>query len=177
MKGRFGAVAAYRDARSTFPRRQSAILCRTAQISQARTSLEHIRTLVIPLELPQSQRAALLSSPGPAKFKHFIGRAADCERLWGLRDATGWVSLADDTGASGFPVWPHPDYAQACATDSWAGSLPAEIDVHEFVGQSLPHMEERAVSLAVFPTPSIKGVWMRPDELRRYLAEELAKYE
>lgn len=56
----------------------------------------------------------------------------------GVFDATGWVSLADDTGASGFPVWPHPDYVQACATETWAGSLPAEIDVHEFVNSGCP---------------------------------------
>lgn len=149
-----------------------------AGFGQERTSFEHMRTTVIPpSELPQSQRTALLSSPGPARFKHFIGRAADCERLWGLRDATGWVSLADDTGAIGFPVWPHPDYAQACATEAWAGSLPAEIDVHEFVEEWLPDMTEREVSVAVFPTPSMKGVWTKPDELQRYLAEELEKYE
>jgi hypothetical protein len=134
-------------------------------------------TVIPPSELPQSQRAALLASAGPARFKHFISRAADCERLWGLRDATGWVALADDAGAPGFPVWPHPDYAQACATETWAGSFPAEIDVHEFTDEWLPNMAEREVSVAVFPTPSMKGVWMKPEELQRYLAEELGRYE
>jgi hypothetical protein len=162
----------------TFPSCQPAKLRRTAEFGQERTSLEHIRTTLIPPpELPQSQFAALLSSPAPARFKHFIGRAADCERLWGLRDATGWVSLADDTGAPGFPVWPHPDYAQACATEAWAGCLPAEINVHDFVEQWLPDMTERTVAVTVFATPSMKGIWMRPDELQRYLAEELTKYE
>ena len=85
--------------------------------------------------------------------------------------------MADDTGAPGFPVWPHPDYAQACATKAWAGSVPAEIDVHEFVEEWLPDMSKREVAVAVFPTPSMKGVWTKPDELQRYLAEELEKYE
>jgi hypothetical protein len=134
-------------------------------------------TVIPPSELPQSQRNALLSSPGPARFKHFINRTADCERLWGLRDAIGWVALADDSGAPGFPVWPHPDYAQDCATETWTGSSPAEIDVHEFIEEWLPDMAERGVAVAVFPTPSMKGVWMKPDELRQYLAEELRKYE
>lgn len=134
-------------------------------------------TVISPSELTEAQRTALLSSPGPARVKHFIGRTADCERLWGLRDAAGWVALADDTGAPGFPVWPHPDYAQACATEAWAGSLPAEIDVHEFIEEWLPDMTEREVAVAVFPTPSMKGVWTKPDELQRYLAEELGKYE
>ena len=111
-------------------------------------------------KLPQSQGTALQSSPGPARFKHFIGRTADCECLWGLRDGSGWVALADDTGAQGFPVWPHPYYAQACASEAWAGSLPAEIDLHEFIDEWLPDMAERKVSVAVFPKPSMKVVWM-----------------
>jgi hypothetical protein len=127
--------------------------------------------------LSAAQRAALLSSPGPARFKHFIGRVADSEIVWGLRDASGWVALADDTGASGFPVWPHSDYAVACATEDWNGCFAAEIDVHEFTEKWLPDMDERGVSVAVFPTPSMKGVWVRPDELRRYLTGELEKYK
>lgn len=145
---------------------------------QGRTLFNRVRMPVIPPpELPEPQRSALLSSPGPARFKHFVSRAADCERLWGLRDASGWVALADETGALGFPVWPHPDYATACATETWAGSLPAEIDVHEFTEEWLPDMAARAVSVAVFPTPSMKGVWMKPEELQQHLAEELGKYE
>ena len=132
--------------------------------------------MIPPYELSQSQRTALLSSPGPARCKHFIGRAADYERVWGLRDATGWVAVADDTGAPGFAVWPHPDYAQACATAAFAGCVPAEIDVHAFIKEWLPDMTEREVSVAVFPTPSLKGVWMQAAELQRYLSEELDKY-
>lgn len=133
--------------------------------------------MIPPSELPEPQRIALLSSPGPARFKHFIGRAADCECVWSLRDASGWVALADETGAPGFPVWPHPDYATACAIGAWAGSSPAEIDVHEFTEEWLPDMASREVSVAVFPTPSMKGVWTKPEELQQYLAEELGKYE
>jgi hypothetical protein len=130
-----------------------------------------------PSKLSEVQRDALLSSPGPARFKHFIGRAANFERLWGLRDANGWVLSADETGAPGFPVWPHPDYAAACATGAWAANVPAEIDIYEFTEDWLPDMAAREVSVAVFPTPSMKGVWMRPEELQQYLTEELSKYE
>ena len=80
----------------------------------------------LPVPLSPAQRDALLSSSGPARFKHFVGRVADTECVWGLRDTSGWVTLADDSGAMGFPVWPHPDYATACATDIWAGHVPAE---------------------------------------------------
>lgn len=134
-------------------------------------------TVTPPNELREPQRTALLSAAGPERFKHFIGRAADIEGVWGLRDADGWVTLADDTGAMGFAVWPHPDYALACATDGWAGNLPAEIDVHAFIEQWLPDMAARKVFVAVFPTPSMKGVCIAAEELRKYLADELAQYE
>jgi hypothetical protein len=49
--------------------------------------------------------------------------------------------------------------------------------VHEFIEEWLPDMAERGVAVAAFPTPSMKGVWMKADELRQYLAEELRKYE
>ncbi|KFI07153.1 hypothetical protein JN27_11410 [Massilia sp. BSC265] len=117
-----------------------------------------------------------MSSSDTARFKHFIGRAADCERLWSLRDASGWVVAVDCAGAPGFPVWPHLDYARACATGMWAGYLPAEIDVHAFTEAWLPDMAERGVSVEVFPTPSARGVWMRPEELQHHLADELDKY-
>lgn len=124
-----------------------------------------------------TQLAALLAADGPKRFKHFIGRVADFEVVWGLRNANGWVALADDAGARGFPVWPHADYAAACAVDEWAGCVPAGIDVHEFCEDWLPDMAGRQVSVAVFPTPAMKGVWMAADALKGFLAEELEKYE
>lgn len=130
-----------------------------------------------PTTLPSEQRFALLASDGPARFKHFIAQAADKERLWSLCDNSGWVALTDDSGAPGFPVWPHPDYAAECAIEAWAGCSPAEIDVHEFVESWLSDMSKREVAVAVFPTPSMKGVWISPAELKRHLVEELAKYE
>jgi hypothetical protein len=106
-----------------------------------------------------------------------VTQAADCEALWGLRDETGWVALADDSQAPGFPVWPHPDYAMECATDTWLGCVPTEIDVHEFVEDWLPDMVVRGVMVAVFPTPSMSGVFISPNEFKIILLEELAKYE
>lgn len=129
-----------------------------------------------PSKVPTSQFDALLASPGPARFKHFIGRAADCERLWSLRDASGWVAEGEDASAPGFAVWPHPDYAAACATGAWAGCLPAEIEVYAFMQAWLPDMAERGVSVAVFPTPSMSGVRTNPEALQHFLAEELEKY-
>ncbi len=127
--------------------------------------------------LPAKKLAALLAAPGPKRFQHLVAQAADSETLWGLRNEEGWVSLADDAEACGFAVWPHPDYARACATGDWADCEPAVIDVHRFVEDWLPDMAAKGLSIAVFPTPAMKGVWMAPAELKSFLEEELAQYE
>jgi hypothetical protein len=97
--------------------------------------------------------------------------------VWGLRDAAGWVAAADGEGHSSFPVWPHPRYASACADHEWAGNAPASIDVYTFVEEWLPAMASDQVSLAVFPTPGLRGVIVSATELAAALRQALAEYE
>ncbi|HZW14029.1 MAG TPA: DUF2750 domain-containing protein [Noviherbaspirillum sp.] len=114
---------------------------------------------------------------GPARFKHFVSRVADWQKVWGLRSDSGWVSVGYDDGNSGFPVWPHPQYAAACATGEWAENRPASIDVHEFVESWLLNMTDDGVKVAVFPTPKMRGVFVEARGLQRMLQDELEQYE
>lgn len=111
------------------------------------------------------------------RFAHFLKRVADWETVWGLRDEAGWVAAADSEGHSSFPVWPHPRYAAACAGEEWTGNAPAAVDVHEFVEEWLPAMASDYVSLAVFPTPCLRGVVVSAAELAAALRQALAAYE
>lgn len=131
----------------------------------------------MPPSISPTQFAALMSADGPARFKHFIGQVADAEAVWGLRNAEGWVALADDAGAHGFAVWPHADYAKACAAGEWSDCVPAPIDVHAFTEDWLPDMSEDHVSVAVFPTPSMQGVWIAAQALQGFLREALDQYD
>jgi hypothetical protein len=128
------------------------------------------------IALPSAQYEALLHSLGPARLKHFIHRAVDSASVWSLRDARGWLILPDERGTPAFPVWPHPEYALAFAAEDWQEFTPDQIDVHEFLEKWLPDLNARGMPLAVFPTPSMKAVWIRPDEIRRQLRQELEKY-
>jgi len=131
--------------------------------------------------------ADVLSSPAGAgaadaascfvRLAHFLKRVVDWETVWGLRDEAGWVAVADSEGHSSFPVWPHPRYAAACADHEWAGNAPAAIDVRELVEQWLPAMASDNVSLAVFPTPGLRGVIVSAAELAAVLRRALAEYE
>ena len=127
--------------------------------------------------LNAKQFAAVSTLPGPDRYRHFVARVSDWGIVWGLRDEDGWVATADDDGNPGFPVWPHPDYAAACATDDWEGNAPAPIKVHEFVNNRLIGMAENAVAVAVFPTATLRGVLVPALQLQRDLQEELSRIE
>ena len=124
--------------------------------------------------LTPREYAAVSLLPGPQRYRHFVGRSADGACVWGLKDPSGWVSLADGVGRPGFPVWPHPDYANACAVGPWAGLAPAAIDLHEFVERWLPDMAELSVLVSVFPTLQMSGVMVHALQLAQDLRTELA---
>jgi hypothetical protein len=127
--------------------------------------------------LSEQEFDAVSRLSGRERFAHLLKRVADWETVWGLRDEAGWVASADSEGNSSFPVWPHPRYAAACADREWAGNAPAAIDVHEFVAEWLPAMASDNVSLAVFPTPGLRGVIVSAAELAAALRQALAQYE
>ncbi len=130
--------------------------------------------MVTPYPLNPEQYASVSSLPAPKRYQHFIGRVADWQYIWGLKDESGWVSAADDSGNPTFLVWPHPDYAAACATGSWSGNRPAPIEVHEFVDVWLPGMTQDGVAVAVFPTATMRGVVVPASQLRQAIQDELS---
>jgi hypothetical protein len=130
-----------------------------------------------PYALTEKESFAVASLDGAGRFAHFIKRVADSELVWGLRNASGWVSAADDLGNMGFPVWPHADYAAACAIGEWADTFPQAVNVGEFVEDWLPDMEEKGVAIIVFPTAAMRGVMMNAQNLAEILKSELAQYE
>ena len=127
--------------------------------------------------LSEKEFAAIVQLDGRKRYEHFVSRVADWQKIWSLRSESGWVSISDNIGNAGFPVWPHPDYAAACATDDWEGNLPTSIDVYEFTESWLPNMEIEKVNVAVFPTPKLKGVMVPATQLQSDLREELEQYE
>jgi hypothetical protein len=127
--------------------------------------------------LARQQFSSVIASSGSDRYKHFVNRVADWESVWGLRNDSGWVSVGDDMDNSGFPVWPHPDYATACAIGDWEGNSPTSINVHDFVESWLPKMAADGVKIAVFPTPALSGVFVLALELQASIKGELAKID
>lgn len=127
--------------------------------------------------LSAQQFSAVSALAGPERYKHFVGRVADWQSVWGLRNESGWVAAGDENGNSGFPVWPHPDYALVCAIGDWSSNSPSPIEVHEFVERWLPNMTAQGVLVAVFPTPSMRGVLVPAAELQEHIQQELSQIE
>jgi hypothetical protein len=130
-----------------------------------------------PYPLNPNQFASVSALAGPERYKHFVARVADWQLVWGLKDQDGWVSAADDEGNPGVPVWPHPQYALACASGAWAGNSPAPIEVHEFLERWLPSMAEDGVLVAVFPTITMRGIFVPALQLQQAIEDELSGIE
>jgi hypothetical protein len=128
-------------------------------------------------ELGSEELEAVLGLPAPERYAYFVKRSADREEVWGLRDDRGWVTAEDDEGRVFMPVWPHPEYARACARDEWGNASPASIELHDWVEGWLPDLEHRRHLVSVFPVPAGKGVAVEPGRLRRDLEAEIALYE
>lgn len=126
------------------------------------------------LEVNKKQFEAVVALPAKERYGHFIKRVADAEEAWGLRSEGGWALAADEQNEV-FPLWPHPQYAQACAAGDWAASSPERLSLGE-VMDLLGRLEENQLGVAVFPTPQGKGIVVSPAELRRHLEAELENY-
>lgn len=130
----------------------------------------------MPYKTNPKQYEAVIGLPADQRYQHFIGRVADWEEMWSLKNADGWVGLANDEGQECIPLWPHPDYAAALATGDWADCSPVRIGLDAFLNRWVEGMNEDSVHVAVFPNLDERGVVVPPDRLKSDLEAELEKF-
>ena len=111
------------------------------------------------------------------RYQYLIKRIADAERVWSLRNSSGWVLAADDAGNVLVPIWPHEAFAARCATSQWSDCVPQPIDLGEWRDRWLPGIERDGRTIAAFPTPDAQGVAVEPARLRQDLTAELLRYD
>ena len=68
-------------------------------------------------------------------------------------------------------------HLNTCATDFWSGNEPRSIDLSAWLERWIPGMTRDRRLVAVFPTPSNRGVVVAPDRLKENLEAELSLYE
>lgn len=125
-------------------------------------------------ELSEAERRQVLAMPARERYGLFLQITVDWEEAWGLHSPEGWVLSSGGDGRDLLPLWPHPDFAEACAHGSWEGTSPAAVPLDELLDDLLPLLEEDGIRVAVFPSPQGEGVLVDPGELGRDLRAELA---
>jgi len=127
-------------------------------------------------ELEEGERELVLALAARERYVYFVQLAVDTEEVWGLSNPDGWVLAGDalpEMERDAFPIWPHPDFAAACAVAEWEGAKPAPIGLEELLEDLLPILEEDGHALAVFPTADGDSAVVEPENLRRDLQAEI----
>lgn len=122
-----------------------------------------------------NQLAAVFALPASKRVEHFVKVVADRQKAWGLYQ-DGWAMAGADDGGSIFPLWPHKEYAEACAIDEWAGYQPKAISLDDLMEVVFPQLKVEGTLPGILPTPSGKGATPSIDELVAALEEELQQY-
>ena len=131
----------------------------------------------MPRVINEKQFEHVSALPAPERYSHFIRQVADWQEVWSLRGDDGWVLLGDSEGREYFPVWPHARYAEAFATDSFAGTAPTAIPLDDWLERCLPGITSDGRAIAVFPVAPCRGVTVAPAQLQTDLERELQHYE
>lgn len=128
-------------------------------------------------EVSDKELKAILSLPGEKRYEYFVKKIADWEQIWSLRNQDGWVLASSDAVDMHLvPVWPHQKYVAACLSEEWDNCKPASISLKDWIEKWIPGMLKDNLQVAVFPTPSDKGIIIHPSHLLRDLETELEKY-
>jgi hypothetical protein len=123
-------------------------------------------------QLAADELEEILALSARERYGLCVQLAVDAEELWGLRNPDGWV-LAEDGGRDAFPLWPHPEFAAACAHGDWAGAVAEAIGLEELLHDLLPILTVDGVAVAAFPAPGGDGLIVSPESLRRDLEAEI----
>ena len=131
----------------------------------------------MPYKMNEPQFEAVTALSSADRSSHFVGKVADLEQLWAVKNNEGWLVPVTSEELEYFPVWPHPEYAQRIADDHFPGHKAVEISLNEFLSHWWPNCEKDKVKIAVFPNKDWVFWVMEPQDLAQCLIEEAEQYE
>lgn len=123
-------------------------------------------------DLADGEREMVLALSARERYGYFIQLAVDSGEIWGLKNDDGWV-LAGDEERDALPLWPHPDFAAACAVGDWAKAVPQPITLDELLADLIPILEEDGISVAAFPAPDGDSAVVEAKDLRGDIESEI----
>jgi len=124
---------------------------------------------------PEFQKASALSKE--YRYLHFIEKAVVRQAVWALEGKLGFLDIGDEKSGAVFPVFPHPQHAEAYAGTLFPEYTPTPILIKNFVHEWLPHLQSEGITVCVFPTPRVDGVRMEAQRLQRVALAGIARHD
>lgn len=118
----------------------------------------------------------LLKLSPEQRYEYFVRYCADFEQVWGLAvDEDNWVIFKDADGDDIFPLWSHPDLAEACCfkEHKQMGAKPQAIGLESFIKNCIPDMVSDGVKFGIFYDKSREGLMLEGNVLKAALEEEV----
>ena len=84
------------------------------------------------------------------RYGYFVDKVIEHGKVWSLRNEEGWVLGEATEDIEAIPVWPHPRYAEVCATGPWAYHDAEAIDLKIILERYVPGMMNDHRVFAVF---------------------------
>lgn len=149
----------------------------TIHANRAASSVQaNLEITALTYQLSQKEFYSVTHLSSTERFEHFVKMVANWEAIWVLVGPNGGIlSGADDDGNYVVPMWPHPDYATACAAEEWQGGTPTEVNLQDF-DDLLDQIAGSGRRLSIFPIAEGDTTIVSPQVLREALEEELEKY-
>jgi hypothetical protein len=126
-----------------------------------------------PLEQTEFER--LTGASAEEQYRYFVQRCVDSHQVWALVDGEdNWAAFGSEDEGVLLCVWPHPQFAQACAYGDWSDREAVPVDLDIFIDEVLPDLIREGTVVAVFPTAD-SAVPLEPERVMRDLSFELGR--
>lgn len=111
-----------------------------------------------------------------ARYKYFIKRVADTEKMYSLIDEGGNYALADVESRTVISLWSASEFALMNVIEEWSCYKVKEITLEEFEDNLIDEIEKREWLLNVFSVKGKSGFVVDINEFANDLSDELNKY-
>lgn len=118
----------------------------------------------------------LVDARSEEKLDYFLSRAMECEEIWGLNNASGWI-MRDYGETTCLPVWNYAVMADACAIDELSDYAADSTSLEHFVYGILPQLRDMEVKVELLATPEQKGIQLTAEVLFEILERKLESAE
>src|SRR5258708_3974697 len=106
------------------------------------------------------------------RYKYFIKRAVDFEKLYSLKNSTGDWAITEVDNHKLFSLWSSKEFAEQCLIGLWKDYNIVEITLEDFVDNIVPQIELNNYLLNVFSVQNKSGFIVELDEFIKDFQEE-----